>query len=205
MTIDALIFDYGGVIWDMAFPRTHELEQQHGLEPRSIARTLYASETWRNLEVGIGDRETWLAEAHETLSREAGKPVPPVHQHWRDSQQLITPNIELIERLRTRYKTAILSNADSTLLDTIKHRHRIDHLFDDIVCSADVGMAKPDLRIYEMAARRLDVSPESCVFIDDLPANVEAARAIGMLGVHFLIDEGHDLAAQLAELGVDTA
>jgi putative hydrolase of the HAD superfamily len=205
MTIAAVIFDYGGVIWDMAFGESRALEQQHGLQPRSISRTLYASETWRNLEIGIGDRESWLAEAHMDLEREAGKPVPPLHRVWRESQQLIAPNIELIERLRTRYKTAVLSNADRTLLHTIKHEHRIDHLFDVIVCSADVGMAKPEERIYALTARRLGVSPESCVFVDDLAANVEGARAAGMLGVHFLIDEGHDLAAQLAALGVATA
>jgi putative hydrolase of the HAD superfamily len=64
-------------------------------------------------------------------------------------------------------------------------------------------MAKPDTRIYALAAKRLGVPAENCVFVDDLPANVEGARAAGMLGIHFLIDEGHDLAAQLAALGVE--
>lgn len=202
MTIQGLIFDYGGVLWDMRFDVTRTLEQAHGLRERLILETLYGTETWRKIEVGAGDREQWLAEAHSLLETEAGRALPPLHRHWRDQQQLILPNIQLIERLRPRYRTSVLSNADSSLLDRLTNDHRIHHLFDDIICSADVGMAKPEPRIYAMAAQRLGLSPEQCVFVDDLESNVQAARDAGMHGVCFRIDLGHSLEQQLAELGV---
>ena len=87
----------------------------------------------------------------------------------------------------------------------MRDAHGILDLFDDVVCSADVGLAKPDPRVYALAASRLRLEPGECVFIDDLAGNVEAARAAGMLAVHFLVYEGHDLEAQLAELGVAPA
>ena len=63
-------------------------------------------------------------------------------------------------------------------------------------------MPSRSARIYELAARRLGLPPDECVFIDDLERNVEAAFEAGMVGVHFRVDLGHDLEAQLAELGV---
>jgi epoxide hydrolase-like predicted phosphatase len=183
--------------WDLA--RT--LEQEHGLRARTIIETLYGSETWQKLEVGVGDRQTWLDESHRALEVAAGRELPPLHRHWRERQHLIAPNIDLIRRLRPAYKTAVLSNADSTLSTVLRESHGIADLFDAIVVSADVGMAKPDAQIYALAAQRLGLPTEDCVFIDDLAGNVEAAREAGMHGVQFLVNE-HDLEEQLAELGV---
>ena len=78
----------------------------------------------------------------------------------------------------------------------------IHRLFDDIVCSAEVGMAKPEPAIYVLAAERLGLEPRECVFVDDLDTNVEAARQVGMQAVLFSKDKGDDLRAQLATLGV---
>ncbi len=151
---DALIFDFGGVLWDMRWDWSLELEQQHGLRERAILETLYAGDTWRQIEVGAGDREAWLRGAHAQLEAIAGRELPPLHERWREGQRVIEPNIELIRALRGRYRTGVLSNADPTL----PHRLRdigIAGLFDSIVCSAEVGMAKPDPRIYALAAERL--------------------------------------------------
>jgi epoxide hydrolase-like predicted phosphatase len=56
-------------------------------------------------------------------------------------------------------------------------------LFDTVVLSGEVGMRKPEKEIFLHAAQTLSVSPEQCVFIDDMAANVAAARACGMTGV----------------------
>ncbi len=201
-TIRGLIFDYGGVLWDMRWDITHALEQEHGLRERAITETLYGSDTWRKLEVGVGDREVWLQGAHRELEGVAGRELPPLHQRWREQQHLIAPNIDLIRRLRPPYKTGVLSNADNTLLYRLKETHGIIDLFDDVVCSADVGMAKPDPRIYTLAASRLGLPAEECVFVDDMESNVHAAREAGMHAILFLVFEGHSLESQLADLGV---
>lgn len=202
MVIRGLIFDYGGVLLDMRWDVSRALEREHGLNDHAIVQTLYGDGPWRQIEVGAGDREQWLRDAHSALESGAGRALPPLHEYWRAQQQLIVENIELIERLRPPYLTSILSNADASLVGRLRDAHRIHHLFDDIVCSADVGMAKPDPRIYALAAQRLGVPPELCVFIDDLDRNLEAAREAGMETVHFRIDRGDSLERQLAALGV---
>jgi putative hydrolase of the HAD superfamily len=205
LPINGLIFDYGGVLWDMRWDITRTLEREHGLSARALASTLYGSELWRQLEVGVGDREAWLAESHRELEAAAGRVLPPLHRHWRERQHLIAPNIDLIRRLRPPYRTAVLSNADSSLVAQLKETHGIYDLFDEVIVSADVGMAKPDRRIFALAARRIGLPAAECVFIDDLESNVEAARGAGMAGVHFDVDRGDSLESQLAALGVRAA
>lgn len=76
------------------------------------------------------------------------------------------------------------------------------YVFDDIVCSAEVGMAKPEPEVFRLAAGRIAVPPGGCVFVDDREDNVHAAEAVGMTAVLSRIDRGDDLRAQLARLGV---
>jgi putative hydrolase of the HAD superfamily len=62
-------------------------------------------------------------------------------------------------------------------------RHLFPEMFDAVVISAEVGMRKPEERIFRHAAELLGLAPEECVFVDDLEANIAAAEAIGMTGV----------------------
>lgn len=202
MSIRGLIFDFGGVISNMRWDVARKLEEEHGLEPRSIFRTIYDNDDWRAVQVGRGDIDAWRKAAHRRLEEAAGRPLPPLHEQWRETIGLIQENVDLIGSLRPPYRTAILSNADSTLEERIRDGLGIAHLFDTLICSADVGIAKPDHSIYRLAAERLDLPPEECLFIDDLEGNVTAAREVGMTAVHYRVHHGDDLKAQFAELGV---
>jgi len=201
MQIQAVIFDFGGVIWDMRWDLAHELEERHGLPEGSIANTLYSGEVWRRVETGWRDHDAWREAAHKELERIAGRPLPRLHDEWRAGMRLVAENVGLIRRLRPPYRTQVLSNADSTLPDRLRDLG-VHHLFDDIVVSSHVGVAKPDPRIYAIAAERLGLPPKACVFIDDNVRNVSAAQQAGMAGIHFVVGR-HDLAQQLAALGVE--
>jgi putative hydrolase of the HAD superfamily len=205
MAIRGLVFDFGGVIMDMRWDKARQLEEQYGLEKASLFRSLYDSDDWRAVETGRGEVEAWREGAHARLEELAGKKLPYLHEEWRQSWHLITENIDLINMLRPPYRISILSNADSTLEERITNTLQLGHLFDDIVSSAVVGMAKPAPEIYQLAAERLNLQPNECVFIDDAEPNVQAARDIGMAAVHYRVHHGDKLADQLAELGVEPA
>jgi epoxide hydrolase-like predicted phosphatase len=109
-----------------------------------------------------------LAEGLLTRMLSAGRPVPAMYQ--------------LIRDLRARgVRTALLSNSWGP---TGYPREDFPHLFDAVVISGEVGMRKPEPRIFRHAAELLDLEPEHCVFVDDLEANVTAAVGCGMTGVH---------------------
>lgn len=75
-------------------------------------------------------------------------------------------------------KVGLLSNADARQSDP-----GWAGLFDAVVLSGEVGMAKPDVEIYMLAAAKLGLSAQKCVFVDDLPRNVRGAVDAGMVGV----------------------
>ncbi|MGF7123930.1 MULTISPECIES: HAD-IA family hydrolase [unclassified Rhodococcus (in: high G+C Gram-positive bacteria)] len=84
---------------------------------------------------------------------------------------------------RRGIRTAILSN-DPGGPGAQGLRDLAGPFVDEVVLSGDVGMAKPNRRIYELTAARLGLDPLECVFVDDLVGNVRAAAAAGMVGVH---------------------
>jgi HAD superfamily hydrolase (TIGR01509 family) len=184
--------------WDVA----RDLDRLHGLPRSSVFETLYRCEAWSDIECGVGDAAAWTDGAHRELERRAGCALPRLHEEWRKAQVPIDTNIALVRALRPAYRCSVLSNADLSLRGRLEKELGLRDLFDDIVVSAEVGMAKPKLEVFRLAAERLRLPPEVCVFVDDWDMNVEAARAVGMQAVLHRVDQGHDLRAQLGALGV---
>jgi HAD superfamily hydrolase (TIGR01509 family) len=131
--------------------------------------------------------------------------LPRQHDEWRKAQTLIERNVAVVRALRPPFRCSLLSNADVSLRGRLEGELALHHLFDDIVVSAEVGMAKPTPAIFQLAADRLGLPLAACVFVDDWDANVEAARALGMAAVLHRPDKGDDLRAQLAAVGVTVA
>lgn len=88
--------------------------------------------------------------------------------------------MELIERLSHNYKIGLLSNVSSNWVRETFLSFDEKSLFDDIVLSYDVGMIKPEVAVYELAASRLQCQPEECLFIDDSLGHVRGAIQAGM-------------------------
>ena len=103
--------------------------------------------------------------------------------------------IERIRGLKERYRTGIITNAWIDLRPTLEHTWKIGDAFDAIVVSAEEGIMKPDVRIYQKALDALDVEAAQAVFLDDNLANVEGARRHGLSAIHF-----SDPALALSEL-----
>jgi HAD superfamily hydrolase (TIGR01509 family) len=118
---------------------------------------------------------------------------------------MFTPNEEvcaLIPALKRRYRLLLLSNTNELhalhfrrqFADTLAH-------FDALVLSHEVGLRKPCPDIYVRCQTLANAAPHQCVFIDDLPANIEAARACGWRGIVYR--RGLDLRRELCEIGVE--
>jgi putative hydrolase of the HAD superfamily len=100
------------------------------------------------------------------------------------------PMAEVVRRVREAgIGTALVSNA-AAVGDALA-----EELFDAVVLSGAVGIAKPHAEIYRLAARRLGLDPRECVFVDDLRRNVDGAVTVGMVGVHH-----RDVTSTLTEL-----
>ena len=60
-----------------------------------------------------------------------------------------------------------------------------DDAFDNMVISAEIGVMKPEARIYQLALEQAGVSADEAVFVDDFIENIEACEKLGMHGIHF--------------------
>jgi putative hydrolase of the HAD superfamily len=197
----AVFFDWGGVVMDMGWAQMAELERRYGLPERTMARAIYGTPEWQELQVGRGSRAAYLAAIARELERAAGRPVPECLAEWRALVRgLNTDVVELARALRPRYTVGLLSNADDRLETILTERYGLGGLFEPLIISAHVGLAKPDPAIYRLAAARAGLPPEQCIFIDDTARNAEAATRTGMHGIHFT---GFDaLAAELRACGL---
>ena len=129
-------------------------------------------------EIPLEEFERWMAEA---LSEGLERPLDWEGLKDRMNAGMV-PDDAMIDAVRraSGIRTALLSNSWG---GGAYQRERFPELYDQVVISGEVGARKPEPAIYLLAATRLGVTAEQCVFVDDLLQNVEGARAVGMEGI----------------------
>ncbi|MEU8357481.1 HAD-IA family hydrolase [Nonomuraea sp. NPDC048882] len=187
---DAVLSDLDGVLRHFDHAAQADIEARYGLP---LMKTAFDPELIMPPTLGQATEEQWaesiaVALGGDERARAAVAEFIQV-EFWVDEQVR-----ELLARAQQHVPVIIVTNAMDTLEEHLD-RLGLTYFADDVVSSARVGMAKPDPRIYEIAAERAGVAPERCLFVDDRLPNVEAARALGMTGVHYR--SFHDLAAVL--------
>jgi 2-haloacid dehalogenase len=109
--------------------------------------------------------------------------------------------VQILTELRSRgHRLHALTNWSAETFPIARRRFAFLEWFENIVVSGEVGLAKPDPRIFALAIERCGLDPARTVFIDDSPRNVEAGRQAGMHALHFT--DPVRLRADLARLGM---
>jgi putative hydrolase of the HAD superfamily len=177
---DAVLCDLDGVLRHFDHERQADIEARYGLPLMKIA---FAPELIGPATLGHISETQWAAQVAEALgggesARAAVAEFTRV-PFWVDEEVRA-----LLAKAQERVPVVLVTNAMDTLEEHLD-RLGLTHFADDVVSSARVGVAKPDRRIYEIAAERAEVPPERCLFVDDRLPNVEGAEAVGMTGVHY--------------------
>ncbi len=183
--IRAVIFDLGGVLLrteDQA-PR-ERLASRFGMTPAELYSLVFESESARLALLGKISAEAHWQTIQQVLGVTAAD-MPAVRAEFWAGDRLDTELIEDLRRFRRRYKTALLSNAWGNLRQVIERTWQIADAFDEMIISAEIGMVKPDPRIYQLAVERLGVRADEAIFVDDFIENIESAQAFGMRTIHF--------------------
>jgi putative hydrolase of the HAD superfamily len=110
--------------------------------------------------------------------------LPRVHEEFFRGDFWDETLFDFVRGLRKTIRTGLISNAWTGLRAVIV-KHRFEDAFDTMIISAEVQVAKPDARIYQLALEKLELAAGEAVFVDDVPSNVEAARAVGMQAIQF--------------------
>jgi putative hydrolase of the HAD superfamily len=183
--IKAIYFDIGGVLvrTEDKTPRAR-LAARLGMTPEALEELVFMGQSGRQAQRGeITAEQQWAY-----VCRQIHWPVAG----WRDLEaefftgdRLDIELVDFIRRLHGRYKTGVISNALSNVREAIEDKWRMADAFDAITISAEVGVMKPDPRIFHIALQTLGVQPAEAVFVDDFLHNVEGARAVGMHAIQF--------------------
>jgi putative hydrolase of the HAD superfamily len=119
---------------------------------------------------------------------------------WSDIFSPNEPMIALARQLKGRVTRVILSNTNAIHMDYVFGKFPIVREVEGLVLSHEVGLLKPDPRIYELALQRFGLRAGRTVFIDDIPTNVEGARAAGLHGIHY--QNPDQVRLELTKLGI---
>lgn len=183
--IQAVVWDLGGVLVRTTDRQPRRAwERRLGLEQDSLDRMVFDSPVSRRATVGnAGVEDIWNDLAGRLgLSPEQTSDLR--RDFWR-GDQLDLALMEKIRQLRTEYKTGLITNAWKDIRSSIQDLWHLDDVFDAIVISAEVGLAKPDPAIYRMLLEQWSLPAQAAVFIDDFSENIDAARQLGMAAIHF--------------------
>jgi len=185
MAIRAVIWDMGGVLLRTEDPAPRQRLAEHlGIPLDKLYRQIFDSQSSHLAEVGeITEKDHW-ASVCAALDLSPQDLSEIMDGFWA-GDRIDSSLVDYIRSLRQHYKTGLLSNAWDGLRQVLETRFDLTGAFDVIVISAEVGMAKPDSRIYQLTSQRLGVAAQEAVFIDDVPKNVEAARAMDMHAIQF--------------------
>ena len=205
--IEAVLFDFGGVLAGSPFEAFARYEHDHDL-PEGFIRGLNAANhhdnAWARLERNELDFDAFC-DAFEAEAQAAGGRVDTRALFATIGGAVRPEMLEAVRRCRGRFKTALLTNnfvSPSAGLGEGIATGGLLELFDVVVASTEVGMRKPDPRFYELACSLLEVAPEQAVFLDDLGMNLKPARAMGMVTIK--VEDPATAIAELEEvLGID--
>jgi HAD superfamily hydrolase (TIGR01509 family) len=187
--IGAIIFDFGRVISAQKPAALFKgYEEELGLAPGKLNRVMFGSESWQEVLVGRKRVDVYWREIGPELGLHTQEAIDAFRRRYAADEAINGGVVAQIHKLHGRYKLAVLSNAPAGLARWLDD-WGILHLFDVVVCSGDEGVAKPDPAVFELTLGRLGVAPAEAVFIDDSMGHVQAARAVGLHGIHFTTAE----------------
>jgi len=197
--IEAILWDFGGVLTSSPFEAFNRYEQEHGL-PADFIRTINATNpeanAWARFEssqIGIAQFDVEFAQESEL----AGHRIPGRAVIELLSGDVRPRMVNVLDHCKQHFRVACITNnvksgqgpgmaRDSERADAVRS---VMERFDLIVESSVEGIRKPNPMIYQLTCERLSVAPERAVFLDDLGINLKPAKALGMQTIKVVTED----------------
>jgi len=198
--IKGIIFDVRGVIVFNIDPHVFEdISKTFGVSIKKAHQALPVP--LEKLEKGEVSTEEFLKD----YAKQLNKPIPDVKRlltrSFEKNFAVDEKVIDLIKKLKSKgYVISALSNTHKDDAEVYKI-NKVYDIFDHVVLSCEVGLVKPDPKIYELCAKKMGLSPEECVFIDDSSKNLPSAKELGMKII--LFENVNQLNLELTKLEID--
>jgi putative hydrolase of the HAD superfamily len=178
-----LLVDFGGVLTTNVFGSFEAFCRAEGIAPDAVAQRFRSDPAARqllfDLEVGrLSEAEFEPRFAHVIGIADSADLIDRLFAGMR-------PDYAMVNAVRAAKDAGVRTGLISNSWGKGRYdRSQFPVLFDGVVISGEVGVRKPERKIYELGAERLGLPPADCVFVDDLPGNLKPARDLGMATVH---------------------
>src|SRR5689334_1386932 len=184
--IQAILFDFGNVLieWDpRSVYRRYFPDDEESME-RFLQEVNFMG--WNAQQ----DKGRSFAEGVASLSKQFpqyAELIQAYHDNWKDSiGNQFQGTVEILKRLKKAgYPLFGLSNWSAETFPYARQKHDFFDLLDDIVISGEVGSIKPEPEFFEIALKKIGQPANKCLFIDDSLVNIEQARKMGFVTIHF--------------------
>ena len=187
MSIRAVFFDLGGVIVRTEYqaPRQH-LAEKFGMDYEDIEKVVFGGgpngSAARATLGEITEKAHWLNVMN--ILKQPAAEYERIRDEFFAGDIIDRGILDFLRSLKPKYKVGLISNAWSGLRPYVV-REKFDDVFQHMIISAEVGVVKPDPKIYQLALEQLQVRAEEAVFVDDVLENIEACQKVGMQGIQF--------------------
>lgn len=179
VTPEVVVFDLDGVLRHFDRDAERELEARHGLEHGALLDAAFGDELGLRLVTGEID---W-PEFADGLAARIGRPATDEFLAMR--AVLDHAAVQLVHDIRAAGRPVALLTNGTLRTEEELVEHGIAQVFDRVFNAARIGVAKPDPLVYEVVTAELGVAPAGIAFIDDVGANVTAARSAGWSAHHY--------------------
>ena len=175
--IQAILFDCFGVL----YPDTYWTMAREFLGNDMQVKESELHDLVAQVDLGSITRDDLWA----SFASLAGVSKNDVYERLKQFGGLDKRLLHFIDIHKERFKVGMISNVGQGFLERMFVDRPAESYFDEIILSSEVGLVKPDVRIYQLAAERLGVETSACVFIDDLEKNVAGAARAGMSAIRY--------------------
>lgn len=181
-SIRCLIFDLGGVIVYIKKIDFSSLDRRFKLRNGTIRNIIKTCVHEAIRRKKFNERLFFEKHFAHTLP---WRVYSKILSNWFKTERVNTPLIRWIERRRQKYNIYLLTNQTGALSLRLKNKYRIAHHFDRVFNSAEIGIAKPDPRIFRHLLLNVKANPRTCLFVDNKFRNISAARKFGFQTIYF--------------------
>lgn len=196
--IKAVIFDLGGVLFTNGTKQfITDLSETFHLDRDKVKDVLDGAIGSQYREGKLSRDEFWT-QALDKLQITAD--IDKLETQWISGYKLIEGTKEIITALAKHYKVYYLSDNVRERVDRINAHYDFLRWFEDGIFSHEVGVRKPDPRVYHEALKKAQVKPDEVIFIDDKPVNLVPAQELGMTTI--LFESPEKLRRDLSDLNV---
>ena len=193
MKYKAIIWDFGGVITSSPFDAFNEFEEVNGL-PKDIIRTINSENPDMNAWAQFESNSITIDQFDDLFLKEAKTKGFDIK--GRDIIKLLKGSIRenmvsFLRELKSDFKLGCITNnvKSSSQENTDNETEEVMSIFDHLIESSIVGIRKPNPEIYMMSCDALNVSPDQCIYLDDLGINLKPARELGMTTIKVIQPE----------------